>query len=84
MAEVKLYTKTVCPYCIKAKNILSNKGVEFEEINVEDDLELFDKLKAETGMRTVPQIFINGELIGGASELSELEDSGRLEELLNQ
>ncbi|MCB0394982.1 MAG: glutaredoxin 3 [Bdellovibrionales bacterium] len=82
MAEVKIYSKDYCPYCDRAKNLLKQKGQGYEEINLENDPEGFEKLKSQTGMRTVPQIFINGKLVGGFQELSALNASGELDRLL--
>lgn len=82
MAPVKVYTKSYCPYCVKAKNLLKNKNVPFEEIDVEHDEALFNSLKTKTGMRTVPMIFVGEKLVGGYSDLQALEDEGKLDSLL--
>jgi glutaredoxin 3 len=82
MAKVKMYTKNYCPYCVHAKNLLEQKGVEFEEINLEGKFEEMADLVEKTGMRTVPQIFIGDELIGGFDQLSALEKEGKLDEKL--
>lgn len=82
MANVKIYTKNYCPYCVHAKNLLQNKGVSFTEENLEDNPEEMMALIQKTGMRTVPQIFINDELIGGFTELSALEQAGDLDKKL--
>ncbi len=82
MAEVIVYTKNWCPFCDRAKDLLKRLGQSYKEINVEDEEDGFDKLKAKTGMMTVPQIFINEELIGGFQELSGLQASGELSKLL--
>tara|TARA_Y100000780_G_C13696039_1_gene422694 strand:- start:64808 stop:65062 length:255 start_codon:yes stop_codon:yes gene_type:complete len=84
MANVKIYTKNYCPYCVHAKNLLQNKGVSFTEENLEDNPEEMMALIQKTGMRTVPQIFINDELIGGFTELSALEQAGELDKKLAQ
>lgn len=83
MANVKIYTKNYCPYCVHAKNLLQNKGVSFTEENLEDNPEEMMALIQKTGMRTVPQIFINDELIGGFTELSALEQAGELDKKLS-
>lgn len=67
--EISLFTKPNCPYCVKAKTLLSNKGLQFEEIVLGQDATLVS-LKAMTGRDTVPQVFIGGKLIGGSEELS--------------
>ncbi len=80
--EVKMYSKDYCPYCRSAKNLFKNKNVAVEEIDLTDKPEEFDKLKAQTGMMTVPQIFINGKLIGGYSDVAALDQKGELDKLL--
>lgn len=83
MAKVQVYTTSYCPYCFRAKALLQHKGVAFEEIDVTDDQALRDKMvKLAGGRRTVPEIFINGKIIGGYDELRALEDEGKLDELL--
>ncbi len=83
MAKVVVYSKTVCPYCVRAKKLLEGKGVDFEEIMVDSDPDLFNELKQKSGMLTVPQIFIDDQLIGGYTELAELESKGELDSKLN-
>lgn len=82
MAKVLIYSKSFCPYCDRAKALFKNKNVAFEEINVENDPNTYTELKKKTGMMTVPQIFINDELIGGFNELSALDKKGGLDPLL--
>jgi glutaredoxin 3 len=83
VAKVQVYTTNYCPYCFRAKALLQHKGVAFEEIDVTDDQALRDKMvKLAGGRRTVPEIFINGKIIGGYDELRALEDDGKLDELL--
>lgn len=85
MAKVEVYTTNYCPYCMRAKALLKSKGVKFEEIDVTDDPELRGKMvELAGGRQTVPEIFINGEIIGGCDELYALELSGQLEKLLAQ
>ena len=81
MAKVVIYSKQVCPFCVRAKKLLELKGVSFEEIMVDQSPELFVELKEKTGMMTVPQIFINDQLIGGFTELSALNSQGELDSL---
>lgn len=81
---VTLYTTNVCPFCVQAKMLLKNKGVDFAEINMQtlsgDDRQA---LMAKTNnYRTVPQIFIGDEFIGGFDQLSALERAGKLDEKL--
>ena len=78
MAKVVIYSKTYCPFCVRAKNLFDSKGVSYEEIMVDSDPELFVQLKQKTGMMTVPQIFIDDELVGGFTELAELDQKGEL------
>ncbi len=83
MAKVELYTTTYCPFCTRAKNLLKSKGVAFEEIDVTDDDELREKMiEMSGGRRTVPEIFINGKIIGGFDELKALDAEGKLDGLL--
>jgi glutaredoxin 3 len=82
MAKVVIYSKTYCPFCVRAKNLLNGKGVAFEEIMVDSDPELFNQLKQKSGMLTVPQIFINDQLVGGYTELADLDSQGQLDPLL--
>ena len=73
MATVKIYTKTTCPACDLAKQILSQKGVSFEEFILDDKPEELKALINKTNMKTVPQIFINDHLIGGCSDMIDLD-----------
>ncbi len=83
MAKVQVYSTAYCPYCIRAKALLRNKGVAFEEIDVSDDFELRLKMvELSGGRRTVPEIFINDKIIGGYDELRALESRGELDALL--
>lgn len=83
MKSVRIYTKTYCPYCVKAKALLQKKKIPFEETNIESDPEFAAKLFAQTGFRTVPQIFIGDQCIGGCDDLYALESEGKLNDLLN-
>lgn len=80
--NVKIYTWTVCPYCDRAKALLKAKGVDYQEINLDGKDEELKALREKTGLRTVPQIFINEELIGGYTDLADLEASGELDKKL--
>ncbi|PIU00837.1 MAG: glutaredoxin 3 [Bdellovibrionales bacterium CG10_big_fil_rev_8_21_14_0_10_45_34] len=83
MKNVTIYTKDFCPFCDRAKVLLNQKGVDFEEINVETKgPNFYNELKAKTGLRTVPQIFIGDSLVGGYTELRALEDADKLDEML--
>ena len=83
MFPVKMYTTAVCPYCIRAKQILKSKGVEqIEEIRIDTDPAQRDHMMAITGRRTVPQIFIGSTHVGGCDDLIALDGRGGLEPLL--
>lgn len=85
MAKIEIYTTKVCPYCVRAKNLLNAKDADFEEIDLTgDDAGREALLKRSGGMRTVPQIFINDKHIGGCDNLYELEESGELDKLLGK
>ena len=80
--KVIVYSKDYCPYCDRAKALLKSKGVAFEAIELQDHPGEFEKLKARTGLMTVPQIFIGEKLIGGFSDMAELDREGELYKLL--
>lgn len=83
MANVVIYTKGHCPYCIRAKALLTQKGVEFNEIAIDVNPHLRDEMiKRANGGYTVPQIFINESHIGGCDDLMALEYQGALDNLL--
>jgi glutaredoxin 3 len=77
-----MYTTTYCPYCIRAKMFLKRKGAAFRDIDVSGNSEKRRWLVDVTGMRTVPQIFINGKSIGGCDDMIALDRAGALDELL--
>ena len=84
MQSVKMYTTAVCPYCIRAKQILKSRGVaQIEEIRVDEDPEQRRVMMNTTGRRTVPQIFIGQTHVGGCDELMALDGRGGLMPLLN-
>jgi glutaredoxin 3 len=84
MQVVKIYTTAVCPYCVRAKQILKAKGVaEIEEIRIDTDPEQRMKMMEITGRRTVPQIFIGQTHVGGCDDLVALDGQGGLLPLLN-
>lgn len=83
MARVEIYTKSFCPFCIKAKRLLDSKDVGYTEIDVSNDPKAQDKMRDRAnGRRTVPQIFIDNKGIGGCDELHDLEAQGKLDALL--
>lgn len=80
--KIVIYTKDSCPYCVKAKSLLKIKNAAFQEIKVVNDDILQEMLKKSAGRKTVPQIFINDQLIGGCDDLYALNDQGKLDKLL--
>jgi glutaredoxin 3 len=82
MAKVVMYTKDPCPFCDRAKSFLESKGVDFEEIDLTDQPDEIQRIKNETGWRTVPIIMIKGQLIGGYTDLKALDEEGKLDSLL--
>lgn len=83
MAKIEIYTTRICPYCVAAKRLLDSKQAGFEEIDVTADPEERARMTARAGgLRTVPQIFINGDHIGGCTDLLALERAGHLDALL--
>ncbi len=83
MTEIVIYTTQVCPYCVRAKNLLKEKGQEWKEINISSDQDAMEEMiKKSGGKRSVPQIFIDGAHIGGCDELYELNARGQLDKLL--
>ena len=83
MPHVKMYTTAVCPYCVRAKQILKAKGVtEIEEIRIDTLPEAREHMMSITGRRTVPQIFIGEEHVGGCDDLFALERGGKLDAML--
>ena len=73
-----IYTSSSCPYCVKAKNLLDQLGLMYEERHLERGSDAFIELMKQTGMRTVPQILWHDELIGGCDDLFKLHESGKL------
>ena len=82
MAPVVIYTTTSCPYCVQAKRLLDRKGVPYSEVDVTADADKRMEMMKASGRRTVPQIFIGEQSIGGFDELYELEQNGELDGLL--
>lgn len=84
MQAVKMYTTAVCPYCIRAKQILKSKGVEqIEEVRIDTDPAAREHMMQTTGRRTVPQIYIGDTHVGGHDDLVALDAKGGLLPLLN-
>ncbi len=83
MAEVIVYKKNPCPYCDRAMNLLNDKGVTYQVIDLTDKLDELQKLKEKWGWQTVPIIVIDGKLIGGYTDLRDIDESGELDKLLS-
>lgn len=82
-AQVEIYTWSTCPFCIRAKSLLKNKGVEFTEYVIDGDEDARDKMaKRANGRRSVPQVFINDQHIGGCDDIHALDAQGKLDPLL--
>ncbi len=81
---IVMYSKSVCPFCTMAKQLLQSKGVEWQEINIETEAGRRDEMIARSGRMTVPQIFIGDSHVGGFDELAALEEAGELDPLLGR
>jgi glutaredoxin 3 len=83
MAKVEIYTTMLCGYCYRAKKLLEERGAAFTDIDVMTDGKLRDEMRKRAGGRTsVPQIFIDGQHIGGCDDLYALDQAGKLKPLL--
>jgi len=78
MPNIEVYSTPNCPYCVRAKALLQSKNLTFKEIDVSDDVDNLQKMVQLSGLRTVPQIFINDQSIGGFDELAQLNADGDL------
>ncbi len=85
MSKVIMYCTEVCPYCVRAEQLLKRKGVtEIEKIRIDLQYEMRDIMIRETGRRTVPQIYINDEHVGGFDDMAALDRAGKLDAMLNK
>jgi glutaredoxin 3 len=85
MSKIEVYSTAVCPYCVAAKNLLKSKGLEWTEVRVDTDPVQRDAMLARSGgRRTVPQIFVNDQHVGGYDDHVAADRSGKLAELLEQ
>ncbi|RVT93341.1 glutaredoxin 3 [Sphingomonas crocodyli] len=83
MAKVEIYTKQYCPYCTRAKALLSQKGVDFEEYDISmGGPKRAEMLERSNGGSTVPQIFVNDQHLGGCDDIVALDRQGKLDPLL--
>ena len=83
MPNIIIYTTATCPYCDNAKQLFKRKGASYIEIRVDQDATLKDEMIQRSGRRSVPQIFINDQHIGGFDDLAALEKAGKLDSLLS-
>lgn len=83
MNNIEIYTKDWCPYCVKAKALLKSKGVRYQEIDITSDIEREREMVERSGRRTVPQIFIEQQSIGGYDDMAQLNAMGQLNHILN-
>ncbi|MFA3762967.1 glutaredoxin 3 [Yersinia sp. 2544 StPb PI] len=82
MAKIEIYTKATCPFCHRAKALLNHKGAAFHEIAIDSDPAKREEMIARSGRTTVPQVFIDGQHIGGCDDLHALDARGGLDPLL--
>lgn len=83
MPDIEIYSTTICPFCVRAKMLLDKKKVTYQEFNLTKNPELREEMLARSnGMKTVPQIFINGVHVGGCDDLYELDLDGKLDPML--
>ena len=84
MAKIEMYTTPFCGYCARAKSLLEKKGAAYEEVDVMMDEKKRTEMRERAKRSTVPQIFINGQYVGGSDELAALERAGKLDAMLSQ
>jgi glutaredoxin 3 len=84
MAKIEIYTSPFCGYCARAKALLDSKGAAYDEMDVMMDDSKRTEMRERSRRTTVPQIFINGQHVGGSDELAALESAGKLDALLSQ
>ena len=84
MPIVQMYATAICPYCVRARQLLDRKGVAFEEIRVDRDRDQLRAMIQRSNRTTVPQIFFGDYHIGGYDDMAELEEAGKLDVLLDQ
>ncbi|MBA2651937.1 MAG: glutaredoxin 3 [Tatlockia sp.] len=82
MSKVIMYSTTYCPYCERARELLEKKEVEYTDIKIDEHPEKREEMVAKSGGHTVPQLFINGQHIGGCDDMYALEAKGQLDKLL--
>jgi glutaredoxin 3 len=83
MPKIVMYCTEICPYCVRAEQLLKRKGIqEIEKIRIDLQPELMEEMIKRSGRRTVPQIYINGEHIGGYDDMAALDHAGELDKKL--
>ncbi len=82
MKPVTIYTKSWCPYCAAAKELLTRKGAAFDEIEISGKADLLREMVSRSGRNTVPQIFVGDRHVGGCDDLYALDSRGELDPLL--
>ena len=83
MKKITIYTTPYCPFCIRAKQLLKNKNIDFQEIDLSEEPDQFDEMsKKSKGARTVPQIFVDDTHIGDCDYIHELDNQGKLDKIL--
>ena len=82
MYKIEIYTKNYCPYCTHAKDLLRIKGIDFVEYDVTVDVAKEQEMRDRSNRKTVPEIFIADQLVGGCSDLFDLDERGELDHLL--
>ena len=82
MPIVQMYATAICPYCVRARQLLDRKGVAFEEIRVDRDRDQLRAMIQRSNRTTVPQIFIGSYHVGGYDDMARLDDAGKLDALL--
>jgi glutaredoxin 3 len=83
MARVEIYTKWTCPYCARAKGLLAEKGIEYDEYEISTDPEKrAEMIQRSNGRTTVPQVFVGEVHVGGSDDLFMLESAGKLDTML--
>lgn len=81
MKKIDIYTWTYCPFCIRAKRLFDKLGVSYEEHVIDHDREALAQLKEKTGVGSVPQIFVDGDFVGGCDDAYQIYRDGRFDEI---
>lgn len=82
MKKIIVYAADYCPFCHRAIRLLESKGVSFEIVDIQEYPEAFKTIQNQTGWDTIPQIFIQGQFIGGSDDLHTLDIEGKLDEMI--